>query len=413
MAATQQQLAPGSRFSIPPFTDEIEQPENNDGLITSFSQGTTTPVTGIIPFMQSDVMYGWILREEISETYTFTTAITRSPYFPWSHVGNFLLNMQYQYPSISVESGFDLHLVNQLYPLRSRYSDAINWGNVPYSGYSSQANSVYSNSYPLPTTGTVENVTFDLELPASVWFDEYYELDEAGNPLSGPHNGYVSPTNMGGYARVVTPSFKLNPLIPSTYDNGPYIATGTPSATGSVTHRIQRIGVLGNVDASVLPQPTNWQYNIAHQRWTLAGVSKITIPLNGMFAGQIMAIIVRLFDPAANSGAGAPISVNNSNITQYQITYGGNVQRFTGRVPDLQRRFFEQHRYIPEEGVLIFDMATDPQTKKRTNSYLINTLRTAAVNLYINFGSAMSTQAYAEVTIAGLRFVPLPVTPNQ
>jgi hypothetical protein len=223
---------------------------------------------------------------------------------------------------------------------------------------------------------------------------------------------------MGGYARVVTPSVRLNQLWSSAAGSNDssvfFSAGGAPTVTtGTFTHGFSRIGVLGSLDQSVLPQPTNWQYNIAHQQVTVAGVSKVSIPLNGIFAGQIMSIVCRLFDPSAANG-GAPIAV--TNVTNYQLQYGGSVVRFAGgqgtSIRRLQRRFMEQHLYLPGEGVMILDLALDRYVGV-TNSYCLNTLRTAAVQLNLIFQAALSTTAYCEVTIEGLRWVPLPVNPAQ
>lgn len=417
-AQSSTQLAPGSRFSVPPFTDEVEQPENNDGLTQVFSQNTQIPVQGIIPFMQSDVIYEWLLFSSISETITQGGggAITQSPYYPEIYFGPFQLNMQYQYPAIDVASMFDLALITKFRPFSSQANNyPLNSGQTVSKGlYSSQANQVTSSTAYAPTSGTPETRVFLHEIPACCWFDEYYELDEIGSAISGPHTGYVSPQNMGGYARVVTPSLKLNPLINGGADSSPYQATGTapsPSASGTLTLGISRIGVLGNVDSSVLPQPTNWQYNIAHQQVSLGGKSKVTIPLNAIFAGQIMSIVLRLYDPTA----GAPINLGTSLsalTNSIQLIYGGNVNRLVGNQQRMQWRFYNQHGYIPQEGVIILDMAMD-RMGKVTNSYVLNTLRTAAVNLNLVFNAALSATAYAEVTIEGLRWVPLPVRPNQ
>lgn len=409
-------MSPGSRYSIPPFTDEFEQPENNDGIISTFNATAQSTVQGIIPFMQSDVIYEWLVFASITETITEGTggAITQSPYYPEIYFGPFQLNMQGQYPAIDVASLVDLSLVTKFRPFVSQNNvyPLLGGQTVDAGLYSSQANQVTSQVAYSPTSGSQETRNFIIEVPACTYFHEYYELDMTGNAISGPHNGYVSPQNMGGYARVVTPSIKLNGLMNGGADNSPYQVTGTgPTAVGTLTAGISRIGVLGNVDSSVLPQPTNWQYNIAHLRWSLAGVSKTSIPLNSIFSGQIMSITLRLYDPTA----GAPIVLATALSTasnSIQLLYGGSVQRWTGNQQRMQWRFFGQHGYRPPEGVIILDLAMD-RCGHITNSYLLNTLRTAAVNLNLLFTGALSSTAYAEITVEGLRYVPLPINPNQ
>lgn len=402
---------PGTRFSVPPFTDEVEQPDNNDSMLATFSSGAQIPVQGIIPFQQSDVIYCWLLYFSITETITFATSVTMSPYYPDVYIGPFQLNMQYQYPAIDVAGMLDLSLITEYRPFRPNQWRNQRGQRLISSLYSSQADQITSQTvYSPPVTATQRTVSFVEEIPACVYFHEYYEMDEVGNPISGPHNGYVSPQNMGGYARVVTPGLKLNPLINGGPDSSPYVAVGSPAAVGTATIGMSRLGVLGNVDASVLPQPSNWQYNIAHLRWALAGVSKTSIPLNSIFAGQIMSIVVRLYDPTAN----APISVTTISTASNAILlrYGGSVVRWSGNVQRMQKRFGDQHGYLPREGVLILDLAHDVQGNI-TNSYVLNTLRTASVNLDLLFTGALSATAYAEITIEGLRFVPLPIRPGQ
>lgn len=427
----QGQAAPGTNFSIPPFTDEVEQPDNNDLVVAVASQTAQVPVNGIVPFMQSDVIYGWVMEVSPAHTETDGTAtITVSPYSPYIHLGPLLLNMQYQYPSISVATGMDLALLNGYRPIvvakRGNRNFDVNFPTASSNAPGIQPQQLFTGI--AHSTGVAQTPTFITELPAACWFDSYYELDETGMPVSGPHNGFVSPQNMGGYARVVTPSLRLNQYITVTptvggFDQSVYYSAGTqttPATTTGMntTFGFSRIGVLGSLDASVLPQPTNWQYNIAHQQVSVSGLSKVSVPLNGIFAGQIMSIIVRLFDPTIANGGG-PIPV--ANVASYQLQYGGSVQRFTGgsttagtttSVKRLQRRFFEQHLYLPPEGCLIYDMAMDRQLNI-TNSYLLNTLRTAAVQLNLVFTAAQNAGAYAEVTIEGLRWVPLPVNPAQ
>jgi len=409
--ATSQQLSPGSRFSIPPFTDEVEQPDNNDGLLSNFSASSQVQVQGIIPFMQSDVIYEWLMEATITETITGTTSIAQSPYYPEIYFGPFQLNLQYQYPAIDVASMADLSLVTEFRPFvpqSLRNQRGYHFLASPYSTQVAQYGSV--GTYANAVTGVQDVRNVLMEIPACVYFDEYYELSETGDPISGPHTGYVSPQNMGGYARVVTPSIKLNPLINSGEDQSPYTAVGGPAAVASVQFGFSRIGVLGNVDSSVLPQPSNWQYNITHLRWALGGVSRTSIPINSIFAGQIMSIVCRLYDPTA----GAPIvlaSALSSASNAISLIYGGQVNRWVGNQARMQWRFGNQHGYIPREGVIVIDLAMD-RNGHITNSYLLNTLRTAAVNLSMIFSGALSATAYAEITIEGLRYVPMPVRPG-
>ena len=394
-----------AQFGVPPYTNEMEQPDNNSGLVTALSGTVTQKLTGITPMKQTDVIYAWLHKIKISQTITEgADTVTTSPMYPYNYVGAFSLNMQQQYPAIQVANGFDLVQVTNMRPFHRGKKGDFNYSNNVNLAQFDAA----TNPYAIPTanvTGTQQTFTLPFWLPACTYFDAYFDLDYQGHPVSGPHNGYVSPQDMAGYARSVTEDLTFNPAFASTLDNAPFHDSGTAAtATVTATSNVQRIGVLGNADPAALPAPTNWQYGIASQQVSLSGRAQIDIPLNGIFTGQIMGITTRLFDPAANSGVGAMIT--DSTVTKYLLQFGGNGVRFQGDYSDVLRRFYDQHRYLPPDGVLQLDMATDVQGWV-TNQYLLNTLREAGVILHMEFSSTLSTSAYVEVTIDGLRWVPL------
>lgn len=420
----------GAQFGVPPYTDEFEGPDNNTGLTTQILRSAQQEIVGVTPFKQTDVIYFWI--HEISYSYTITKGadtVTQSPYYPWSTVGPYNLNMQQQYPAISVASLIDLVFVTLTRPMANAQQGAMQWympgtlGTRPASGPAAVASGnpflwPYWSQTPLVN---VENtyvdaasvsLTLPILLPGCVYFDAYWEMTYDGMPASGPHNGYVSPQDMAGYARVVTPDLFFNQFVTTStgiLDSATFLdsAAAAVFAGGLVTHRFQRIGVLGNTDPSVLPGPTNWQYNIAHQRFPLAGRNSIDIQLNAVFLGQIMGVFCRFFDPSSVSPAAAggnPIPLGN--ITKVLLQYGGNSIRFQGLAQDVQRWFIEKHRFLPPEGMFCLDLATDRQGWT-SNAYLLNTLREAGVVLHLDFTATQSLTAYVEVVIDGLRWVPL------
>lgn len=393
------------QFGVPPYTDEMEQPDNNSGLTTALSSGGVQKVTGIVPMKQTDVIYAWLHKVKVTQQINQgADTVSISPMYPWVYLQQYLLNMQQQYPAIAVASAFDLVQITNMRPFhRGKKSDFAYSTNIDMPQFDAP-----SNPYAIPAANvanTQQTFTLPLWIPASVYFDAYFELDYSGLPISGPHNGYISPQDMAGYARVVTPDITCAPIFASTLDIAPFHDSGI-AATGAVTltHNFQRIGVLGNTDPAALPGPTNWQYNFAHQQISLSGRSQIDIPLNSIFSGQIMSITVRLFDPSAASGLGAMIT--DSTVSKFLLQFGGNGVRFQGGYDDVLRRFYDQHRYLPPDGVLQLDLASDVQGWV-TNQYLLNTLREAGVTLHMDFTAALSSTAYAEVTVEGLRWVPL------
>jgi hypothetical protein len=392
-------------FGVPPYTNEVEQPDNNSGVVSALSANATSALTGIVPFKQTDVVYAWLHKLKVTQTITEGgDTVSVSPMYPYNWVQQYLLNMQQQYPAIAVANAFDLVQVTNMRPFHR-----LKTGDFAYSNnIRGPSSNGATNPYAVPAanvTGTQQTYTLPLWLPASVYFDAYWELSYEGLPISGPHNGYVSPQDMSGYARVVTPAVNFAPAFGATLDIAPFHDSGTAAtATATATSSFTRIGVLGNTDPATLPGPTNWQYAIAHLQQTIAGRTQIDIPLNSIFMGQIMSITCRLFDPSANSGMGAMIT--DATVTRYLLQFGGNSVRFDGAYDDVQRRFFDQHQYLPPDGVLQMDLATDIQGWI-SNANLLNTLREAGVTLHLEFSGAQSNTAYIETVVEGLRWVPL------
>src|SRR6185312_7592882 len=97
-------VAPASLFGMPGITRPIETKENNDGASVTLASANSVVQTGLIPFRQTDVIYGWEMFNTYSLTLTpGTGSITVGDYFPDSFIGNFQLNMQNQFSTINVQ----------------------------------------------------------------------------------------------------------------------------------------------------------------------------------------------------------------------------------------------------------------------------------------------------------------------
>ena len=394
------QAAPASLFGVPGYTRPIETIENNDGNVTTLSQTNSTSATGLIPFQQTDVIKGWLLRMSYVNTVTpGTSTVTTSQLFPDNFIGALKMNYQNQFSAINVESGFDLALFNRIRPARvTDYKNDL-YAQPQVSAYSAQSNLLSANNYA-STSGTILR---DYWLPGGVQFDEYWELADTGQVAAPPVPQFVSPQFMAGTARIVQPSITFNPGSAGTLDNGPYhIGAGTGTFVGSATMSIKRVGwyqptMQNGADS---PPIANWQYTLMTQRQSIAGVSKtsIKIPLNG----QILAVYVRLYDPAANTALGAPIDL--SNVSEADLVYGSNLFRFQDRPAETQARFMEQHGVILPVGVLAWDLALDNRGRV-TNAMALNTLNTSGIQVNLTFTGAQSASAYAVVGVEALTYV--------
>jgi len=401
-------LPPGALFGVPGFTQPTEQSENNNGFAITLNQTNQadTVASGITNFKQTDVVCWWELDLSITSTYTAgTSTITLSPYFPYNFLQASVLSIQNLFKPLEVASGIDMAIFQVLRPMRQGDYGQNVLGATPTgesgTGFGSWANTSVGQANLVGQEGLVTGSTsilLSLELPASIYFDIYYHLDKTGNPVAGvqqPQRAIVSPQYMAGSARYVQPQIKFAAGSNANLDNGPAnIGAGTGTFTGSVSFaNVRRVGFYGSNDARVLPPVMNpWQYRRMTAPFGIAGRTIVDIPLQAVSQpGQLMLVYIRMWDPAANSGLGAPISI--SSLTTCQVQYGSGLLRFDDTPRIAQRRIMQQHNILLPQGVLAWDFATDMYGRV-TNANCLNTLTTAGVNLHLVFTGAQSSSAY-------------------
>ena len=155
--------------------------------------------------------------------------------------------------------------------------------------------------------------------------------------------------------------------------------------------------------ASPLVQPVvfPWQYRWKTDRFELGGVSRKTILLPAD-TGQIMSWYLRLFDPLANGGLGAPIPL--TDIAKISYVYGSGLNRFTGTPLAWQGKWMRQHGILLPPGVVAWDDALTEQNLI-TNERLLNTLQTANVQVQLEFTAPLSAEDYAVLGCESLIYV--------
>lgn len=418
MTVTQQQQAPapGAWFDVPGIgggTQWTDQDENTTNNVTTLVQGAPATAQGVLPMKQTDVVVDWQAFVTIAGTYTTgTSALTTSDYAPWNFIQATKLLIQNQYASIDVESGVDIYIFNLIRPWRQTFARSnvmANPAGFPIGGTATgfqranlaQANLTESAQWSTATT----TYNFVARIPASVTFDVYYDLTIDGQPnpqMPMPHRAIVSPQYMAGATRVVTLQVAYAAGSVTTLDNGPVnIGAGTGTFTlGSATLGIRRKAVYASTPP-VLPYAYAWQYRWQTKRFTMAGQSKVTIPIPAD-AGQLLCMYVRMFDPAANGGLGAGISL--ANVTRIQYQYGSGLFAFDGTPQMLQADFVEKHGVLLPIGCFALDLMLD-ECGYRSNKRALNTLTTAGLVITIQFTGAQSASAYAVLGIESLVYV--------
>jgi hypothetical protein len=418
---TQATALPGSLFGVPGGTLPIEEPDTTQSLATVQSAATSTPVNGIFPFKQTDVVLGWELIENYTATVTAGTGqtITVSPFFPFTLFGPTKLSFQNQYNVIDVvnmrDLGFFLSYRARWYQNDFRNANyAAPVGQLATAGFPvSTWNQANLNLTPNGTfTGSV-NVNFAIRFPASIELDHYYPLDISGNMVGAPGRAILSPQYMGGTTRIISPSLTLSAGF-GTLDTSPFATTALTPTTdtastitaATVSTTIRRYGFYSSNDERVLPPVQPWQYALKSFQYPIANQSgTINIPLPND-DGQILSLWVWLWDPTLNSSEGGGVVIG-TNIANCRLLYGSSLKRYDDTPFTMQYRWVQQHDQLPPIGFIGWDMALMPDGRLSNWGGILNTLTTNAVTIQlVTLGTyTFSASAYAIVGRELLQYV--------
>lgn len=422
MAAQAQAVPVGTYFGLPGFTQPFEQYENLNGIVTTLALSAQTPWNPPGSLQKTDIVKWW----EMETIVTFTVAITGtvlSPWAPYNLFQSFKLKLQGQYTPVECESGLDVAFFQMYRPMRGpgqmgvqdllgSYSAGILGaaaGAEPTNtGFQNAGQTAATFPYQNPAivplsvsasgaaSGATGSFSFSLEIPGGLFFDAYWDQAIDGTLLpnaSGriaPMSAFVSPQYMGGGERVVVPTFNYAALGAANEDQGPWSgAAGAGAAT--VTQNMRRVGYYGSANPAELPPVFNWQYRRSSKRYPVGAFTKVDIPVTEY--GQLLSLFVRIFDPTAN----APLSV--AVVTKCQLLYGSNLPRFDDDILTMQKRFIDQHGFIPPQGFVVWDMlANTSGANGLSNDFkVLNTLTNANTHVHIEVTSAPNSTAYAVI----------------
>lgn len=405
--------AVGQLFGLPGFTDEFEQFENLQAVVTAMAQSSQTPYAPPASFQKTDIVYWWELETFWTESITFSAGVLAySPEAPFNLIQTPKLKLQGQYTPIEMDSGTHMAFFQMLRPMRGKgqrnVQDLMGVAPVLSTAFQNpalpQANlaaAILPASLTSPYSLTA--YPFILEWPAGIYLDEYWDLAIDGTLLPNaqgviaPMGAFISPQYMGGGERVIAPQFNIAAGVAATYDQGPLAATTalTVSAfSGSVTQNARRVGVYSSDDPRELPPIFNWQYRRSSKRVNgIGGTTKFDVPITE--AGQLMCVAAIIFDPGlgTNNVGGY---YNIANITKAQVLFGSNLPRFDDDIPAMQNRFIQQHGFLPFQGMVVWDFIATRRSDRLTNARALNTLTNANVHLHLEM-TAPGNTAYVEL----------------
>lgn len=405
-------LPDGALFGLPGVTIYSEQKENNSPTVTTPQAGAQTTALFASNFKQTDVVYAWRMLVNLTMGAAPTgTGLALSPHFPYNIIGPMALNIQNQFDTTSVFTGYDMALFQMLRPQKQNavpmnFNDQMNA--VAFDAYNDPGNFVTSNAYTTAST----TITFDLDLLPGIQFDLYYDLEENGMLLSSKAQGirtFVSPQMMAGTNRIIQPRVQfdqLSGLSTAGNDTATYPYTVTSGAatftTPLITLNFRRKLTYQPQSTKDAPLLWNWQYSRQVVRNTIGAVGQITIPLP--LVGQILGFWIRFQDPGqAQATQNIPLS---TNVTELDVQIGSGLFKYQDTPEDMQIRFWRQHGVRPPTGVAVWDMAT-LDDGRISNKDAINTLTTSGCQIVVTFSVTPSSSAYYVLGVEALRYVAL------
>jgi len=390
----------GTYFGLPGFTQPFEQYENLNGIQTTLALAAQTPWNPPGSLQKTDIVKWW----EMETIVTWTTTVTGSaisPAAPYNFFQGLKLKLQGQYTPIEVESGMDAAFFQMFRPMRGQGQACTQdlLGTFPAPTYANvtipQANQTTIGIVANPASASTW--VFNLEIPGGIYLDQYWDLAIDGTLLPNsagqvaPISAFVSPQYMGGGERVVVPSFNYASITAPTQDQGPL--TGSTAGAATVTENLRRVGYYGSANPAELPPVFNWQYRRTSKRFPIGAFTKVDIPVTEY--GQLLSVFVRLFDPTSGVGS----FVNVSTITKCQLLYGSNLPRFDDDILTMQKRFMDQHGFLPPVGHVVWDMlANTSGANGLSNDFkVLNTLTNANTHVHLEVSSAPGAATYAVI----------------
>jgi hypothetical protein len=404
---------PGQYFRYPNVgaRSKFVPDANNQSVVTTLSQGTqinaaTTKLDNL------DIVKALLLTIAYDVTWTAGggKTLTQSPFFPWNGL---------QQIACQFESAFNtFRLPGILAAVMQTYRPALaqvqgvgqlaQMGANLQQGYTPTSKWTQSSQLTQPSVSDASTaIPMQIEIPVSMGFDLYWEIDNLGRPMGPPiPRAIVSPQYMAANTRTVTPKVTYAPLLGSvnclTAPVGIASTDATSTASGTASLEIFRDGWYPTgIPAS--PPVYGWQYSRDYLQNPTSGQAKINVPLDQDVAGQgqILSIVGFTWDPAANGGYGqcAPISA----YQELDLNYSSKLPIYQDNPQSMQYRWLQKHGTILPEGFFGWDLALT-EDGKFTNEEALNTLITAGVQAQLTFNSG-SVPSSTSTTYIGLEML--------
>lgn len=392
----------GAFLEYPGSLERFSERDTNDG-VPAVPLGANPVNVPLVALTGADMLEAITARFRMIGTFNaYTGALAVSPWFPYNMVNT--LRMPFQSGSLAM-GAMDGHLwwlTNILRSNNREYYNPLYVGQVPnaVTGYNPQANLVSAANYA-PAVSVQKIFEFQLRVWPALYFDRFYDMS-ADQKMLRFDNTFVSPLLMSSTGRNIIPTVQLNPLFAATQDNGPFTPTGSQVTPATWTDNgsqvaFRRDGWRQPVNTALMPPLFNWAHQWFVQRQGIAQ-ARVQIPIPT--EGQLLCIVIRMFDPTLNAGIGGPVPLNS--LSSLKLTYGSGLNKFDDVPKSHQDRILRQFGFLPTEGVGIWDLYIDT----KSNIDAINTYNTAAPQILLDFtGAVPGAGSYVDVCMEFLTLI--------
>jgi hypothetical protein len=424
----QQQLPPGALFRVPGISARPRMVEEvgpcQPATSTTLSSAAQTNAA-YQKFQTLDIDRGFLLELDFVTTFTAGSGKTLT-------VGPFGIAQWIQVLQVQFESAYNTFNLNgPLAIIMAQYRSQMSpksftalaqsgASTVPvsqfYSGWQTTGASTFlataAFALTVSTAGTQNTYSMFVEIPVSMYFDLYWELDATGNPVGAPvPRCWVSPQRMAATTRNVTPRLTFAPGLSSQptspTQSGPVsLASSDSTSTFSGTVKSTWWRDCWIPSQNPLTEPPNrmWQYSRDFFTWPTNGsAGPLPIPLDSQIPGQgqILSLVFYTYDPTASSSIGGVTGY--AGYTLVELLYGSTVQIYQDTVNSNAYRWLLQHGTVLPTGVMGWDLAMT-EDGRLTNEFAINTLVTAGTQLRITYASG-STPGSTALVVVGLEML--------
>lgn len=384
----QNQLPPGSLFGWPMFGTQprIIPDSGNSGIgaTLDISSPVALPTTRLD---QLDIVRGMKVLLEIDQTWTAGGGKTLhgSPFFPANQVQFINYQLQAAYNTMNLP-GFLAAAFQAVRP---------SWGDRGLGASTPDNFSVFGQIPQLDGDPTPE--TFIIDVPFAIKLDEYFDLSSEGQPEQRYSDAIVGVEYMAAQSKVIVPTITMAGGIALTdLLNGPVskaAGDNTSTYTGTVTKgKMYRDAWWTGQNPASNPPEYAWIYTRDYFRQPTNGQDHVDalIQNTGVSVGQVLSLVAVTWDPAGDSGRGAPVPL--ADIDHWELVTGGTLQNIKvdpELVQDKMRSLYGSATAdnLIAAGIFVFDFCLSEDGSYLSNANAINTYVVNGVQLSCYFDS--------------------------